>query len=105
VFIFFLPFIGNILAFLQSVMAIGLIIAGLLLYYWNDIQALVSEIIANLGDIVFPASGPTTSGFSYYYTLANTFTPISETVTLAVGYLALLVGLNIYRFIKSWIRP
>jgi len=99
----FSPFLGNVLGFMTGAYGILTIVGLVVLTLWTEINNSIDGLISGLTTMIMPADSPTTAGFEYYYQVANTFAPVTEVGAMAVSYMGLLVALNIYRAIKSWI--
>lgn len=94
--------------FFVSVWGIVVAFGGGLLIAFTTICTLIDELAVAIGDMFFPASADVSGslsigGFEHYYRIANTFTPVTEVAAYCVAYFGLIIVLNIYRLIKSWI--
>lgn len=91
-------------AWTTSIWAVVLLAAGWvysLLEWLNDkVESVISWVDGFLfPDVVLGGSGT----FTYYFNVANTVAPIEELFRYIIAYFALLISLNIYRLVKSWI--
>lgn len=89
---------------LLSVWGFVLIAVGWLWSAVDFISSSVAAVLAKVDALVFPSVSVGMPGsLSYAASVANTFFPLQEAITMAVAFMALVLGLTVYRLIKSWI--
>lgn len=81
------------------VLVVGLAYAAML-----DTVGAINSVVVSIDG--FTSNGPSLtapSGIGGMLAIANTFTPLDEVFQYASAFLIVLLGVGIYRLIKSWI--